>query len=62
MFDILRQLGIIKSKGMKRTLASMMLMIAQLPIPALLPYQPLLLQVATALGAAGLLNAVVDGK
>lgn len=49
--------GIVKSKGVFRTIASVLVAVSQMPIPALAPYSELLVQLAAILGGLGVVKA-----
>jgi len=55
--DILDNLGVTKSNGVFRTISSVLLVVSQLPIPALVPYQQTIVTIATWLGGLGVVKA-----
>lgn len=60
--SLLDKLGITSSKGVFRTIASLLATAAALPIPVLDPYREMLITLAGMFGGVGVGKAVVKSK
>lgn len=60
--SLLEKLGITSSKGVFRTIASLLATAAALPIPALDPFRETLITLAGLFGGVGVGKTVVIGK